>query len=121
MSTRTRIPGRLAPDEAHRLTTAGAAVLLDVREAEEWRAGRAPGSVHLPLSRLEAGAGLPPGAAGRPVVVVCRSGRRSLRAVDLLCHRGVSAVDVAGGLLAWSEAGLPLAGGSCPGAEGGVA
>ncbi|WP_078661031.1 rhodanese-like domain-containing protein [Streptomyces sp. NRRL B-24484] len=115
-SPRTTVPGRLAPTEAYRLTATGAAVLLDVREAAERLDERPPGSLHLPLSALESGGGLPAEAAGRPVVVVCRSGRRSLRAVELLAHRGVSAVDVVGGLLAWAEAGLPLTGG--PGADG---
>jgi rhodanese-related sulfurtransferase len=82
--------------------------LLDVREADEWQAGHAPGAVHLPLTALAAGAGLPAEAPKRPVIVICRSGRRSLKAVELLRARGVEAVDVIGGMQEWAAAGLPV-------------
>ncbi len=84
------------------------AVLLDVRESWEWQAGHAPGAVHLPLSALATGAGLPPGAQGRPLVVICRTGNRSRRAADLLAARGAEAVDVTGGMEEWAAGGLPV-------------
>ncbi|MER6406104.1 rhodanese-like domain-containing protein [Streptomyces viridosporus] len=99
---------RLTPDQARARTDDGTAVLFDVREAPEWKAGHAPGAVHLPLTRLLAGAALPPDAQGRPVVAICRSGRRSQQAAQLLTDRGVEAVDVTGGMTAWAEAGLPV-------------
>ncbi|MBW1597774.1 rhodanese-like domain-containing protein [Streptomyces sp. JJ38] len=99
---------RLTPEQAHARTGDGAAVLLDVREAPEWAAGHAPAAVHLPLTRLTAGAALPDEARGRPVVAICRSGNRSQRAAELLVARGVDAVDVAGGMAAWARAGLPV-------------
>ncbi|MGW3730224.1 rhodanese-like domain-containing protein, partial [Streptomyces sp. NPDC000851] len=68
----------------------------------------APGAVPAPLSGLAAGGELPQRAQGRPVVVICRSGRRSREAADLLAARGVHAADVAGGMRAWAEAGLPV-------------
>ncbi|MFD4601503.1 rhodanese-like domain-containing protein, partial [Streptomyces sp. NPDC058464] len=109
----------LTPAEARERTDADAvvrtdarAVLLDVREAGEWVAGHAPGAVHAPLSGLAAGAPLPPAAADRPLVVICRSGRRSREAVALLTARGLDAVDVEGGMTAWRAAGLAV------GAEG---
>jgi rhodanese-related sulfurtransferase len=85
-------------------------VLVDVRERVEWNAGHAPEAVHLPLSRLMAGARLPGSAAGRPVVTVCRSGHRSRQAARLLAARGVDVVDVRGGMTAWERAGLPVTG-----------
>ncbi|MER6621316.1 rhodanese-like domain-containing protein [Streptomyces sp. NPDC000931] len=100
--------GRLAPDQARTRTDDGTAVLLDVREAPEWKAGHAPGAVHLPLTRLLAGAALPPDAQDRPVVAICRSGHRSQQAAKLLASRGVDAVDVTGGMNAWAKAGLPV-------------
>lgn len=84
------------------------AVLMDVREPYEWQAGHAPHAVHLPLSALAAGAGLPDRAQARPLVVICRSGHRSQRAVELLAARGSAAVDVIGGMRDWAEAGLPV-------------
>ncbi|MFE3323388.1 rhodanese-like domain-containing protein [Streptomyces sp. NPDC059176] len=99
---------RLTPDEARTRTDDGNAVLLDVRETREWEAGHAPGAVHLPLSRLLAGTPLPPDAQGRPVVVICRSGRRSRQAAELMASRGIDARDVSGGMLAWARAALPV-------------
>ncbi|MEJ8655605.1 rhodanese-like domain-containing protein [Streptomyces sp. MS1.AVA.4] len=104
-----RGPGRVDPAEARERTLApGGSVLLDVREAHEWAAGRAPGAVHLPLAALAAGAALPAPARDRPLVVICRSGNRSRRAAELLAARGSAAVDVTGGMLAWARAGLPV-------------
>ncbi|MFE9020067.1 rhodanese-like domain-containing protein [Streptomyces sp. NPDC007808] len=112
-----RRPGRLTPRLARLQTGDGTAVLLDVRETPEWDAGHAPGALHLPLSRLMAGAPLPAAARGRPVVTICRSGHRSQRAAKLLAGRGVQATDVTGGMTAWARAGLPVIG---PGGSGGV-
>lgn len=99
---------RLTPEQARTRTGDGTAVLLDVREVPEWRAGHAPGAVHLPLTRLLAGAALPPDARDRPVVAICRSGHRSQQAAKLLASRGVDAVDVSGGMNAWVKAGLQV-------------
>ncbi|MFJ1797390.1 rhodanese-like domain-containing protein [Streptomyces sp. NPDC088180] len=85
-----------------------AAVLLDVREEAEWRTGHAPGAVHAPLTALDGGAVLPASVRGRPLVVICRSGHRSQRAVRLLTERGADAVDVEGGMIAWAAARLPV-------------
>ncbi|MEU3739875.1 rhodanese-like domain-containing protein [Streptomyces sp. NPDC032198] len=84
------------------------AVLLDVRERPEWNAGHAPGAVHMPLSKLVAGADLPTETSGRPLVVICRSGHRSQQAAKLLTQRGREAVDVKGGMNAWIAAGHPV-------------
>ncbi|MEV4227963.1 rhodanese-like domain-containing protein [Streptomyces bobili] len=108
-------PGRVTAQEAAECTghgdtaeSGGDAVLLDVREPYEWQAGHAPRAVHLPLSALAAGAGLPAEAQARPLVVICRSGNRSRRAAELLVARGAQAVDVIGGMEDWAGAGLPM-------------
>ncbi|MFF2078740.1 rhodanese-like domain-containing protein [Kitasatospora sp. NPDC058162] len=101
-------PGQLAPTRAHELLRAGTAVLLDVREAAEFAAGHAPGALHLPLIGLAAGVGLPPEAVGRTVLAICRSGRRSQRAAELLAARGVEVLNVTGGMGAWARGGLPV-------------
>ncbi|WP_328336354.1 rhodanese-like domain-containing protein [Streptomyces violaceus] len=108
--------GRLTPQLAQQQAGDGTAVLLDVRETPEWNAGHAPDALHLPLSRLMAGASLPAAAQGRSVVTICRSGHRS-QAAKLLAGRGVQATDVTGGLTAWAREGLPVIG---PGGSGGV-
>ncbi|WEO93299.1 rhodanese-like domain-containing protein [Streptomyces sp. FXJ1.172] len=88
--------------------TAGAPVLLDVREPDEWNAGHVPGAVHLSLATLYEGMPLPFEVQGRCLIVICRSGNRSRRAAELLGAHGVEAVDVIGGMRAWAEAGLPV-------------
>jgi rhodanese-related sulfurtransferase len=105
-----RGPGRLTPQQARQQTSEGQAVLLDVRETPEWKAGHAPGALHLPLSRLMAGASLPASAQDKPVVAICRSGHRSQQAAKLLAGRGIQATDVTGGMTAWAREGLPVTG-----------
>ncbi|UER54886.1 rhodanese-like domain-containing protein [Kineosporiaceae bacterium SCSIO 59966] len=89
--------------ETARELVAGEAVMLDVREATEWRAGHAPHAVHVPLGRIaEAPKRL---RAGRQVVVVCRSGNRSRQATRRLRELGIDAVNLRGGMRAWQAAG----------------
>jgi rhodanese-related sulfurtransferase len=83
-------------------------VLLDVREPDEWAAGRAPNAVHIPLYELPERFGEIP--AGRPLSVVCRVGARSAQATAWLLAQGVDARNVAGGMLAWAALGLPVEG-----------
>jgi rhodanese-related sulfurtransferase len=82
------------------------AVLLDVREDDEWAEAHAPDAVHIPMGRLTPD-NLP---EGRPVYCICRSGNRSARVVDVLTAAGVDARNVVGGMHAWAAAGLPVAG-----------
>ena len=75
-------------------------LLLDVREAGEREVVTIPGAVWLTMDDLRAGAEVPLPPGGR-VYVHCKTGSRSAEAVDLLRARGVDAVDVEGGVLAW--------------------
>ncbi|HYN65606.1 MAG TPA: molybdopterin-synthase adenylyltransferase MoeB [Ornithinibacter sp.] len=77
------------------------AVLLDVREEGERAILALPGDTWLPVGEVRAGAGVPGLAPGARVYVYCKTGVRSGEAVDLLRARGVDAVNVAGGVLAW--------------------
>ena len=104
--------GRLFPqrakasaEQARQLQQQGA-ILLDVREDTEWRAGHAPGARHIPLSLLPARMKDLP--ARRTVITVCRSGHRSARAAALLAREGREVVNLAGGMNAWARAGLPV-------------
>jgi len=82
------------------------AVLLDVREDDEWTAGHAPEARHLPMSQLTGRLDEVP--AADPLYVICRSGSRSARVVAFLSQQGVSAVNVAGGMQSWAAAGRPM-------------
>ena len=81
-------------------------VLLDVREDDEWAAGHAPGATHIPLGELPGRLAELPEDAG--LFVVCRMGGRSARATAWLNANGWDAVNVAGGMQAWAQSGLPL-------------
>lgn len=90
--------------EAAAAAASDSALLLDVREDGEWAAGHAQGAVHMPVGRLDVTA-IP---RDRPVIAVCRSGNRSGQAAALLAHAGIDVVNMAGGMLAWAAAGLPV-------------
>lgn len=83
----------------------GGAVVLDVRERDEWRLGRIDGSVHIALGDLPDRLDEVP--AGR-IICVCRSGSRSLVAAKFLIQAGRDALNLDGGLLAWFLDGEPL-------------
>jgi rhodanese-related sulfurtransferase len=84
----------------------GDALLLDVRDAHEWAAGRAAHSVHIPLAGLSTAT--PYTTRVRQVIVVSRTGRRASEAVARLRAAGVDAVLLHGGLRAWVSAGGEL-------------
>ncbi len=88
------------------------AVMVDVREQNEWDAGHAPGAVHIPLGDLPSRLGELPEI--EPLPVVCRSGNRSGRAVAWLTQQGFEAVNVAGGMKDWAAADKPLTGAGDP-------
>ena len=85
------------------------ALLLDVREPDEYAAGHAPGSVPIPLGQLKTRLAEIRASERKPVAVICRSGRRSAQAADILQKAGFTAVyNVQGGMIAWEQAGLPV-------------
>jgi rhodanese-related sulfurtransferase len=82
------------------------AVLVDVREADEWAAGHAPDAVHIPLGELTERLGELPEADR--LLLICHSGVRSGRATAWLVQNGYDAVNVDGGMVDWARAGLPV-------------
>ena len=80
--------------------------VLDVRETYEWEAGHIGGAVHVPLSDLPQHLDVIDG--DRQVLCVCAVGARSAQAVLFLQSRGFDAVNLHGGMLAWSNAGRPI-------------
>jgi rhodanese-related sulfurtransferase len=89
---------------AAELLQSGMAVFLDVREDEEWQAGRAADAIHVPLSTFDLSA-VPCDVI---VVAVCRSGRRSETAAALLRAAGIDARNLVGGMQAWVSHGYPI-------------
>jgi rhodanese-related sulfurtransferase len=96
----------LSPQQVSELLESGDAQLVDVREPYEWDAGRIAGATHIELEHLA-------GQAGeidkdRKVVFQCRVGRRSAMAAEAFAASGYDAYNLAGGITAWVEAGLPI-------------
>lgn len=91
-------------DVAHTRAAAGE-LLIDVRGRSEVQAGRPEGARHIHLGHLERHLDELPDDA--PILVSCQSGGRSAIAQSVLMAAGKTAVDVAGGWLAWTKAELP--------------
>jgi len=83
------------------------AVLLDVREPNEYAAGHAPGAVSIPMGEIRGRLADLPHTDG-PLPVICRSGARSQKVAEYLATQGIEATNVAGGTTAWAGAGKPL-------------
>ncbi len=93
----------VSPAAARDLADAGA-VLVDVREPDEWAAGHIADAQHIPLGDLD-----PDLFVGGPLVVaVCRSGHRSGTAALRLHDAGVDVRNMTGGMKAWQADGLPV-------------
>jgi rhodanese-related sulfurtransferase len=95
----------ITPARAEELREAGAQ-LIDVREDQEWEAGRIGGARHVVLGEVAAQA--PTIDQERPVVFYCRVGARSAMAADAFRRGGYEAYSLAGGLEAWAGEGRPL-------------
>jgi rhodanese-related sulfurtransferase len=95
----------LTPQDASE-RAAGDAQLVDVRSDHEWEAGHIAGATHIVFDELSARASEID--RGRPVILYCRGGNRSSAGAAALRSAGYDATNVAGGIAAWAEEGLPL-------------
>ena len=85
------------------------ALVLDVRENDEYKSGHVLNAIHIPLGKLKGRIGELLKYQDRPIVVVCRSGNRSATACTILGKQGFAqAHNLAGGVVAWQKAKLPL-------------
>jgi rhodanese-related sulfurtransferase len=100
----------VAPKEVAGDVEEGRTLLVDVREDDEWRAGRAPAALHVPLATVgDRISAIERRADGRPVAFICRSGSRSAEAAEVAVDAGLEHVlNVGGGMAAWVDAGLPI-------------
>lgn len=87
--------------------------LIDVREQVEWVAGHAPEAIHIPMGLLS----LDNIPTDEKLVVICRSGNRSMHATMAMREAGLEAYNFAGGMHAWQAAGGVV---EAAGGEGGV-
>jgi hydroxyacylglutathione hydrolase len=104
----TDVSDLTAAEAAARLRDEDGWQVVDVRTPAERPDGVIEGDVLIPLDELSARAGeIDP---RRPSLIYCRSGSRSSMAVAALRAAGYDAHNLAGGMLAWLEAGLPTVG-----------
>ncbi|WP_165063992.1 rhodanese-like domain-containing protein [Marisediminicola senii] len=92
--------------EAIALMTGDRAVLLDVREPDEWDRGHSVVATSVPMSQLQERIAEVPD--DRPLLVVCHSGHRSAMVSSALVDAGYDATNVIGGMVAWKAAGGQL-------------
>ncbi len=95
----------VSPDEIAAWRDADQAVIVDVREENEWQDAHIPGAILMPLSRFDPAAIPDPGA--KHLVFHCRSGRRCGMAAEIAVAAGYKGVikRMEGGFLAWSALG----------------
>lgn len=101
----------LTPEEAQKLIDDGA-LLVDVREQNEWDAARVHGAVLKPMSDLNSWyQDLP---RDRQVVLMCRTGNRSGKIADALINQAsfTNVHNLTGGIVRWAEEGRPIDEGS---------
>ena len=96
----------LTPEQVAELVRQGSVQLIDVREPYEHEAGRIAGARHIELERLASQAETID--RGTPVVFHCRLGARSAMAAQAFRAAGFDARNMAGGIQAWVDRGLPL-------------
>jgi len=89
---------------------AGGALVLDVREDDEWATAHIDGASHIALSSIPDR--LEEIATDGPIYVICARGGRSARAVEFLREHEIEAINVAGGMMAWLDAQKPSIPGS---------
>ena len=93
------------------------ALLLDVRELDEFRQVRVADSLFIPMSQL--GVRIQDIPRDRPLLVICQSGSRSMGVTNYLLQQGFEDVgNVAGGIDGWQRLGLPVRSGPIEDGEG---
>jgi rhodanese-related sulfurtransferase len=94
----------VTPQQALEMVQSGAAYGIDVREIDEWDLGHSDLFTLNPLSTFDSDI-LP---TDKPIIFICRSGKRSDKACDAVEPSGRKVLNMEGGMLAWQEAGLPM-------------
>ena len=96
----------ITPEQAAASVAKRELQLVDVQQPVELRRGRGRDAINIPLGQLRAR--LHELDRDSPLACVCHSGARSSRATGIAIKAGYDAVNVRGGMIAWTRAGLPL-------------
>ena len=99
----------VSPLEAVQLINRRDAVVVDVREADEYRTGHIGNSRHIPMGQVAERMKELEKLKSKPIIVACRSGNRSASVVGVLQKNGFDEVyGLRGGVVAWQQASMPL-------------
>lgn len=111
----TTVRGRLLgfneikPAEAVQLMNRDEPLLLDVRDADEFKGGHVLGAVHIPADELDDRMSELEAWREKPVLIICRTGQRSAKAAAALKRQGFKQLHkLDGGMMAWQSAQLPV-------------
>jgi rhodanese-related sulfurtransferase len=97
----------VTPKQAAAMFAEKKAIILDVSESHEWQEQHIAGAIHIPLAQVEARLSELAQYKESPVIVQCRSGKRSTKAADALQSAGFTQVyNLTGGIIAWTNDGL---------------
>lgn len=97
--------------DAKALLDAGDAIMVDVREQDEWNSARIPGTLFAPLSQMPQAWDTLDLPQDKTVIVQCKSGGRSGRVCEFVgptTKDGQPVLNLTGGIIAWTEAGYPV-------------
>lgn len=97
----------ISPQQSAAMLAEQKAIIVDVREDDEWNEQHIAGAIHIPLGQVESRLSELAQYKNSTVIVQCRSGKRSAKAAGILIDAGFSQIlNLDGGILAWGGAGL---------------
>ena len=100
------LPALNVSELSEKLKSDKQAVVVDVRQPEEYREGHIAGSKLIPLGELAKRANELP--KNKEIICVCASGSRSHSATKMLIDAGFTAINMNGGMFTWQRSGLPV-------------
>lgn len=102
----------ISPQQAHEWLSKGDALLVDVREPDEFKTAHIPYALSIPLGSVGDDFSLLNIPAGKKIIFQCRSGKRSQQACTVVKgkhnDREKNIYNMQGGILGWQDASLPL-------------
>jgi len=102
-----RAGAALTPTEAVQMMNHQHAILVDIRETSAFQSGHIPQARSLPVADFEKKAASLP--KNKPIILVCEQGKSATAAATKLRALGLTEITIlAGGLRAWSDAGMPV-------------
>jgi rhodanese-related sulfurtransferase len=111
LSAQTATAGEIAPAAVlEKIKSEIPLLIVDVRTAEEFKGelGHIPSAVLVPIQVIEAKPDTLAKFKDREIVTVCRSGRRSLNAANILAAKGYNVKSMTGGMTEWNRLKYPI-------------